>query len=67
MIYVVKAENICTTYIGNSFREAEEVYNKCRVSVIMFTRNETGKLVPMLGKIKEIRAPNPAIKLAFGY
>jgi hypothetical protein len=67
MIYLVKAENICTTYIGNSFREADEVYNKCKVSATMFTRNETGKLVPVLGKTKEIRSPNPAFKLAFGF
>jgi hypothetical protein len=56
MIYVVKAEKICTTYIGTSFKEAQEVYGKCRVSCSLF-KLETGTLVPIAEK--EMRFSNP--------
>ena len=56
MIYVVKAEKICTTYIGTSLKEAQEVYGKCRVSCGLF-KLETGNLVPIAEK--EMRFSNP--------
>lgn len=66
MTYVVKAEGLVTTYMGQSFREAEEVYGKCRVSSGIFLINGSGNLVPIAGKQKHIRQPNPAMRQAFG-
>lgn len=61
MIYQVKAEKICTTYIGTSFKEAEEVYSKSHVSAVL-SKLEAGNIVPI--KSKEVRFPNQAIKEA---
>jgi hypothetical protein len=66
MTYVVKAEGLVATYIGNSFREAEEVYSKSRVTCTIFTIKGKGSLVPVAGKHKHIKHPNPAMKHAFG-
>ena len=51
-VYEVRAAGVVTAYLGESFREADEVYTRCKVSAI-FAQRDSGVPIVLKSKVQD--------------